>query len=72
MNVKTIIRRLETPYLVCNKPVHVFRFCTVLQYPLRNSLTVHWSMSFLSTLQMVMNMMNPYILDLLGLMKTKA
>jgi len=50
-------------YWVCDKPVHMFRFCAVLQYPLGYSLTIHWSMSFLGALQMVMNIDKALLLD---------
>lgn len=32
-------------------PIHIFRFSTILQYPLCHSTTINWAMSFFSTLQ---------------------
>ena len=59
-------------YWVCDKPVHIFRFCAVLQYPLRYSLTIHWSMSFLGALQTVMDIDEALHTWSLGPIKKKA
>jgi hypothetical protein len=35
---------------ICQNPIHILRLSTILQYPLRNSVTIYRTVSFFSTI----------------------